>query len=115
MPTATLCRIILWVREPVALSAWYQRAFGWTIAVDERADGWIELDTGGGMRVALHAGRKAPAHHWPKLQVRVENIEQARAAFITQGIALDGIQNWKEMAWCEGADPEGNVFQLVNR
>lgn len=115
MPNATFRRLILWVHDPVTLSDWYHAAFGWPITVDERAEGWIELDAGGGMRVALHAGGPGTGQHWPKLQVQVDQVVETRAALLATGISMGEIQRWKHMEWSEGVDPEGNVFQVVNR
>lgn len=113
--TGELCRIILWVRDPVSLSDWYRMALGWPIAVDERAEGWIELDAGGGMRLALHAGNVERGGHWPKIQVRVEDVAAERAALMARGVHMGAIKRWKYLTWSEGEDPEGNVFQVVNR
>lgn len=115
MPHASLCRLILRVRDPVALSDWYRLAFGWPIAVDERAEQWIELDAGGGFVLALHGGSQGRAQHWPKIQVHVSDVTTERASLIAKGVAMGEVQTWKHLAWSEGEDPEGNVFQITNR
>jgi catechol 2,3-dioxygenase-like lactoylglutathione lyase family enzyme len=114
MGPACLCRLILHVRDPGTLAAWYVATFDWRIVVDERTDGWIELDAGG-FTLALHAGARSVPGHWPKLQIRVPQVAAAKAALALRGLALGEIQEWKGLAWAEGADPEGNTIQIVNR
>ena len=108
-------RLIVHVADPVALAAWYHRLFGWQITVDDRADGWIELDAGSGVVLALHGGARGPCPHWPKIQVHVADVSQAHAVLIAGGIDMSQIQSWRHLEWAEGADPEGHVFQIVNR
>ena len=111
MTTARAHRLILRVRDPGALATWYGKVFGWPVSLDERAEGWIELDAGGFV-LALHAGREQEAHEWPKLQIVVGEVEAARERLIAQGVAMEPVQHWKHLSWSEGRDPEGNVFQI---
>src|SRR4051812_12932245 len=115
MTSPSLCRLLLWVHDCSALADWYKATFGWTIAVDERAEQWIELDAGG-FTLALHGGSKGPSKRvWPKMQIRVDDVAAYRARLIGRGIAMGEIQQWKHLAWSEGKDPEGNIFQIANR
>lgn len=115
MTTPALCRLLLWVDDCAALADFYTTTFGWTISVDERAEQWIELDAGG-FCLALHGGRHGPRQRgWPKIQVRVADVAAFRSTLIARGIAMGEIQSWKTLAWSEGADPEGNIFQIANR
>lgn len=110
-----LCRLILHVRDPAALAAWYVATFGWRIAVDERGEGWIELDAGGGFLLALHAGARSKPNHWPKIQLRVQDVALAKVELAQNGVILGEIQTWKNQQWAEGSDPEGNTFQISIR
>ena len=115
MTTLSLTRLIFQVKDPVALSAWYRKAFGWKIAVDERANQWIELDTGNGITLALSGGAPKKARFWPKIQIKVANVAATSKKLTAKGITMSKISSWETLQWAEGTDPEGNVFQISNR
>ncbi|MBA2479213.1 MAG: VOC family protein [Planctomycetes bacterium] len=83
--------------------------------MDERKEKWIELDAGG-FCLALHGGSKGSSKRvWPKMQIRVEDVEAYRARLIARGIEMSKVHKWKTLEWSEGKDPEGNIFQVSNR
>ena len=107
-----LCRLILQVKDPASLADWYVATFGWRIGVDERSEGWIEVDAGGGFMLAFRGGARSKANHWPKIQLRVPDVAFAKAELAKKGVILGEIQSWKTQQWAEGSDPEGNTFQI---
>ena len=111
MTAARAHRLILNVRDPGALATWYGLVFGWQVSLDERDEGWIELEAGGFV-LALHTGPPRDTQEWPKLQIVVGEVEAVRERLIAHGVAMDAVQHWKHLSWSEGRDPEGNVFQI---
>ena len=114
MLEARLVRLILWVRDPVALVNWYCETFSWRESVREVAEGWIEIDANGFI-LALHGGTDLKPRRWPKIQVAVDDVAQFRAQLMQRGVKMSVIYEWKHLQWSECGDPEGNTVQICNR
>ena len=122
MPIA-LSRIILFVQDVDRLAAFYHDAFGLS-AVKEIAGEWVVLDAGP-CQLALH--RVGPEHRAADAAARESSsnaklvlsvhrpLAELRAALVAKGVRMGEIKSFPGMAGplCDGRDPEGNVFQLV--
>jgi hypothetical protein len=42
-------------------------------------------------------------------------IHQERARLVAAGVVMRDIHRYSDVAFCDGVDPEGNVFQLTTR
>ena len=94
------------------------------LRVIHQEPGWIRLDTGGSV-LALHAlrrpdGASPPAGPRPpradtpiKLCFHVEDLDHQHARLVAAGVVMREIHHYSDVAFCDGVDPEGNVFQLT--
>jgi predicted enzyme related to lactoylglutathione lyase len=118
-----LYRIILFGQNIVKLKDFYTENFGLTIA-EEIKDEWGVLKAGQ-MEIAFHkigdayqtAGEfKATSN--TKLVFKVEtDLTALRERLIGDGVLLGEIKSFAGInaLFCDGEDPEGNVFQLEQR
>lgn len=111
---AKIARVIMYVKNPVALADWYCENFGFKIQL-KRLDGrWIEINIGRGVVLALHGGGNPRNYDRPpQLMLEVKDIESAVAELKAKRIRMGKIGRWEHIAWCKGKDPEGNPFQLT--
>jgi catechol 2,3-dioxygenase-like lactoylglutathione lyase family enzyme len=119
-----LRRAIIFTKNIERMTAFYRDALGLIPLPDKSSEGWLELDAGG-VALALHA---IPGHiakdieiadpptareRTPiKLVFEVPDIEVARIHLINHGAEMSEPSAWGS---CDGADPDGNVFQIVRR
>ncbi len=120
-----LNRIILFCREPIHLKQFYVQYFGFTVTESDGED-WIVLDTGAA-QLALHrfgpdyshrAAESVPALNPVKLVFEVTtDISQMRQQMADKGASMQEIRSFEgyDYLFCDGADPEGNVFQLMQK
>lgn len=118
-----LRRTILFAKDMRRMTDFYHDAFGLPV-VSANQPGWVEFDAGG-VSLALHdippriakqtvittpprAREETPI----KLVFEVENLEAARRHLSAHGATMFEPKTW---GTCDGLDPEGNVFQLIER
>lgn len=117
-----LIRAILFVKDFETMAAFYRDALGLPEVAGTAAPGWVELGAGAA-RFGIHAipepiaatieiaNPPVPREDTPiKLVFRVDDLEAERARLIACGVAMGDLRPWGS---CDGIDPEGNVFQLV--
>lgn len=118
-----MAQTILFVEDVPRMQAFYQGALG--LAVLSEEPGWVQLDAGG-VVFALHAIRPGPTSKRTeppaervdastKLCFHVEDIEAARAALVAAGTRMRQVNRYGDIAFCDGIDPEGNIFQITTR
>jgi catechol 2,3-dioxygenase-like lactoylglutathione lyase family enzyme len=114
-----LAQVVLFVKDVARMQAFYGGVLG--LRPLEAIDGWVRLDAGGTV-LALHATdvelTEPPAARTEtaiKLGFHVDDIDRARASMVAAGIAMRDIHRFGTVAFCDGLDPEGNVFQLTTR
>jgi len=124
MSTVTpLAQVILFCTDVVRLRDFYVGAFG--LAVVEESDGWCRLDAGGCV-LALHAIPPEVAgpiadppiarqDSYFKICFHVDAVDAARATLVARGTPMRDVHRWSGIAFCDGIDPEGNVFQVTTR
>lgn len=116
-----LMRVMLYVQEPVLLKRFYQDYFG--LALQEEIENeWVVLNAGG-VELALHRAGAAFRGPWPepsssnaKLVFQLESgIEELRERMAGAGVPMRELKRYDGFAYlmCDGEDPEGNVFQLL--
>jgi catechol 2,3-dioxygenase-like lactoylglutathione lyase family enzyme len=115
-----LAQLILFSGDVARLRDFYVGALGLTVLTEE--PGWIRLDAGGPV-LALHALRGEPAatraapredSYW-KPCFHAEDVEAARAALIARGTTMRELRRFGDVVYCDGLDPDGNVFQITSR
>jgi catechol-2,3-dioxygenase len=118
-----VAQTILFVEDVPRMQAFYQGALGLDVLSEE--PGWVRLDAGG-VVFALHAMRPGPksqrteppierADACIKVCFHVEDVEAARAALVAAGTRMRQVNRHGDMSFCDGIDPEGNVFQITTR
>ena len=119
-----LAQAILFVDDVEGMRDFYVARFD--LRVIHQEPGFIRLDTGGAV-LALHAIRRpdgaSPLSAPPaprtgsaiKLCFRVADVDEERARLAAAGVVMREIHRYSDVAFCDGLDPEGNVFQLTTR
>jgi predicted enzyme related to lactoylglutathione lyase len=120
-----LGQVMVFVTDLDRMRRFYADGFG--LAVSEEEPGWIRFATGGAA-LALHAippdvargiaiadPPVARADTAIKFTFHVDDVDAARAALAAHGAAMRDVKRWGGRAFCDGVDPEGNVFQIANR
>ena len=120
---AKLARVIFFTRNMPEMTAFYGDVLGLPSKLDPKypASEWIEFDAGG-CRIALHAagpdasplhrdGRNDPH----KIAFFCDDIPAERERLIARGVPMDKANRFGDLKLCDGADPDGNRFQLSNR
>lgn len=118
-----LGRIILFVHDVDALAAFYREAFGMA-TVEEIPGEWVVL-AAGPCELALHrvgaayrelAGDKSASESNTKIVLTVDrDLGAMRRDLVARGAQMGEIKRYPSVPGplCDGRDPEGNVFQLV--
>lgn len=112
-------RAILFVTDVARMQAFYEHVLG--LSVTSAEPGYVELG-----ELALHAipAQYAPAIASPpelredavtKLAFHVDDVAAERARLVDQGVAMRELQHYQTVSFCDGIDPEGNVFQITTR
>jgi catechol 2,3-dioxygenase-like lactoylglutathione lyase family enzyme len=116
-----MAQTIIFVDDVARMQAFYQGTLGLSVITAE--PGWVQLDAGG-VVLALHAIKPGPGLPDPapervdsciKLCFHVDDVEPARAALAAAGIRMREVHHYGGVAFCDGIDPEGNVFQITTR
>ncbi|MBA1363585.1 VOC family protein [Burkholderia gladioli] len=121
-----MTRLILYTQDVRQLKCFYQTYFA--LPLREEIEGeWVVLDAGG-IELALH--RVGEAYRSPpgegaarsgtgsnaKFVFRIEaGIEALHDSLLKAGVPMRGIKRYDGFPYrlCDGTDPEGNVFQLM--
>lgn len=116
-----MAQAIIFVDDVAKMQAFYQGTLG--LAVLTAEPGWVRLDAGG-VVLALHAITPARTRPDPpperaaavtKLCFRVDDVDAAREALVAAGVKMRTVNRIGDLAFCDGIDPEGNVFQITTR
>lgn len=111
--TFRLSHIIYFTDNMDGMTVFYRDVLGLPVVKDE--DGWRELDAGA-CRIAIHAGAKGePNGHTPKIAFHVDDVAAVRESLITQGVPVGKLWVTPEITFCQGADPDGNAFNISSR
>jgi len=114
-----LTQAILFVDDVPRAVVFYRDLLGLRVISEE--PGWVRLG-GGGAVLALHAiphrsaasAPAAPRVSSPhKLCFHSDDVDSERARLIAAGVAMRDVHRYSEVTFCDGVDPEGNVFQIT--
>lgn len=121
--SVSLKQIMLFAHDVEALAAFYQDSFGF-LRREHIENEWVVL-AAGSTELALHRVGPAWRHLSAQGEKRVTNTKLVfsvstdlvvlRQELMDRGIKMGEIKNWPDGPGplCDGHDPEGNVFQLV--
>jgi catechol 2,3-dioxygenase-like lactoylglutathione lyase family enzyme len=116
-----LTRLLLYVQDPALLKAFYQSYFGLRLIEEIEAE-WVVLDAGG-VELALHrVGVPFRASPAPKNTSNAKlvftvpsGLGKLREQMANAGVSMREPKRYDGFPYlmCDGEDPEGNVFQLL--
>jgi catechol-2,3-dioxygenase len=116
-----MAQTIVFVEDLTRMQAFYEKTLGLPVITAE--PGWVRLDAGG-VVLALHAIKAGPTLPEPppervdsyiKLCFHVDEIDDARAALVAAGSTMRELHRYSDVGFCDGVDPEGNIFQITTR
>jgi predicted enzyme related to lactoylglutathione lyase len=124
MSSIRLGTTILFVKDLQRLAEFYHEGLGLPVIDAPMAPGWLEFDAGG-VRLALHSlpprlARQLEITNPPrareeaplKLVFEVDDLDAARRRLVQHGATMF---EPRSTGVCDGLDPEGNVFSLVEQ
>ncbi|QKJ30248.1 VOC family protein [Mucilaginibacter mali] len=120
----SLSRIIIFGKNIDLLKAFYTESFNLSV-IEETAGEWVVLNAGA-TEIALHkigehidsGNDDFRAESNTKLVFKVNTgLHQLRQQLIDKGVAMKEARSFPGISslFCDGEDPEGNVFQLEER
>ena len=114
---------MIFAKDMARMTAFYGDGLGLRLIPETRADDWVEFEAGGCL-VALHAIPIAiskdivitrppePRDETPmKLVFETPDLEATRSHLLSHGAVM---RELRRSGVCDGLDPEGNVFQIIN-
>jgi catechol 2,3-dioxygenase-like lactoylglutathione lyase family enzyme len=116
-----LVQVIVFTADVARLRDFYTGALG--LGVLEDSPGWCRLDAGGCV-LALHALPKEPMPPDPaparedsylKIGFHTEDVDARRAELAARGVRMRDVHRFGDLTFCDGLDPDGNVFQITSR
>jgi hypothetical protein len=121
----TLGRIIIFGHLVDKLKSFYVDNFNFLVT-EEIKDQWIVLSAGQ-VEIAIHkigqgyepeAGKEFRAESNTKLVFNInDNIKGFRQRLVDRGVIIGDIKSFEgiDSLFCDGEDPEGNIFQIEQR
>lgn len=113
---------MIFAKDVERMAAFYRDGVGLSVIPAESSEGWVVFDAGG-TRLALHAippaiaagitiarPPKAREDTPIKLIFTADDLAAARARLAAHGATMFEPRSPR---WCDGLDPEGNVFQVM--
>lgn len=122
MDKRSLSRVILFVGDSAKVTEFYRDVIGLQI-IEGESTGFVILDAGG-CQLCLH---EIPSEYlgkttgelredsYVKFVFRSDNVGADRAELIAKGVRMKEIVRFGNIELCDGADPEGNIFQISSR
>jgi catechol 2,3-dioxygenase-like lactoylglutathione lyase family enzyme len=120
-----LGQAILFVHDTAQMQAFYE-GLGLRVVDGDAASGFVRLaDPAGGAILALHftkvigpaigTGRPPRVDTAIKLCFDVDDADRERTALVARGVTMRDLHRFEDIAFCDGIDPEGNIFQITTR
>jgi catechol 2,3-dioxygenase-like lactoylglutathione lyase family enzyme len=116
-----LGQAMVFVHDAARMQAFYE-SLGMQVVDGDAASGFVRLaDPAGGAVLAIHATKAAGpggaprTDTWIKLCFLVDDVDRERETLVGRGVTMREIHRWEGIAFCDGVDPEGNIFQITTR
>lgn len=120
---AELSRLILFVDDIEKMSAFYREVLGLDV-LPGGTDGFVCFSAGAS-QVCLHslpAEYRSDGGDYPKREDTYvkfvfysADVEADRQYLLGRGVRMNETVRYDEIELCDGADPEGNIFQISSR
>src|SRR5262245_33009833 len=113
-----LAQAILFVEDMPRMKAFYGSVLG--LPVLEDGAEFARLG-GGGCVLALHSLPPVTKKFFErndsyiKLCFHSDDVAKARADLVARGVPMRDLHQYGAATFCDGIDPEGNVFQITSR
>lgn len=116
-----LGQVILFVKDLPRMQAFYRDVLGLKPLDEDPEFSRYDAD---GTTLALHPlppevagddpfGRRSDS--WIKYTFQAHDVDAEVARLLAAGVTMDEPRRWGSITYCDGVDPEGNVFQISNR
>lgn len=115
--------MILFVDDIDTMSSFYGGVLGLDRLPGD-SDGFVCFSAGG-CEICLHSlpeeyrsnGGEYPKREdtYTKFAFRSDDVERDRKYLLDNGLRMNEIVRYGDIDLCDGADPEGNIFQISNR
>lgn len=118
----SLCRLILYVQDVTLLSSFYTGHFGLS-CIESIPGEWAVLQSGS-FELALHLagpayrGSVSGADSNAKIVFETgQDLNMLRERLVSDGVLMGNIKSYEGFTYklLDGTDPEGNVFQLMQK
>lgn len=116
-----LAQALVFVHDAAKMQAFYE-GLGLRVVDGEAASGFVRLaDPAGGAVLALHQTKAIGPGGPPRVDVptklgfHVSDVAAARAELVARGVTMRELHQYEGISFCDGIDPEGNIFQLTTR
>jgi catechol 2,3-dioxygenase-like lactoylglutathione lyase family enzyme len=116
-----LAQVLLFVKDVPRMQRFYQGTFGLSVVSSD--PGFVRLEAGGCV-LALHALPREPdvpqpppprEDSWIKVGFHTDDVAAERARLVAAGVTMRELHTWQGISFCDGVDPEGNIFQITTR
>jgi catechol 2,3-dioxygenase-like lactoylglutathione lyase family enzyme len=107
-----LRRITIFTGNMEKMAAFYRDVLG--LKLIQNDDGWKQFDAGA-CRLALHKGKSKVGARPPKMGFYAKDVAKTKAWLETRGAKLGEIKSFETISFCDGKDPDGNVYSITNR
>ena len=127
MDNLVLGRVMLYAKDLKKMTAFYRDVLGFGV-IPSRYDPeeFVVLDVGSA-QLCLHqipeviartitiTDPPEPRYKVPvKIMFVTEDVETLRERLIARGVPMGSLQSYPPLIYCDGPDPEGNIFQITN-
>jgi hypothetical protein len=116
-----LGQAIMFVNNTATMQTFYE-GLRLRVVDGSAGEGFVRLaDAAGGAILALHAAKAAGAGDPPrtnasvKLCFQVDDVDRERATLVARDVTMRAVHRFETIAFCDGIDPEGNIFQITTR
>jgi len=104
--------ITLFTSDMAKMATFYRDVIGLKLVED--TPGWKQFDAGT-CRLALHKGKSRVGARPPKIGFYAKDVVKAKAWLESRGAKLGEIKSFEAIVFCDGKDPDGNVYAITNR
>ena len=127
MENLVLGRVMLYAKDINRMVAFYRDILGFAV-LPSRYDPaeFVVLDAGSAQLclhqipdvIARNMNIADPAEPRSKVPVKImyviEDVASMRESLLARGVQMGELQNFTPLVYCDGQDPEGNIFQITN-
>jgi predicted enzyme related to lactoylglutathione lyase len=110
-----LRRAMIFAKDMARMTAFYRDLLGLPHLVERSRPGWEELE-GLALHELTHIDVEDPPRRREdcalKLVFGTDDVRATRERLIAAGVTMDATFEWEGRTFCDGVDPEGNVFQI---